>query len=306
MEEKFTLIQKYVWLVTTIQRAGRISFAELNRQWRESPLSGGESLPKRTFHKWKDAVQSLFDLIIDNEKSGDFCYYIANPKTGARNDLAQWMLGTLSVSNMLLRYKRLASRIVLEDIPAGRDYLPLILDAMNSGHRLRLTYRTFRADATRAYHVEPYCLKLFRQRWYLLGKVPYRKQPTIYALDRFEALSPLPDERFTMPKNFSADDFFYGCVGVIPEDGVPPEEILLRVTGGQANYLRTRPIHSSQREVERTDDASVFSLHVRPTLDFFQEVLIYTPHIEILKPRWVRDEMAKRIQAMNIIYDIPR
>ena len=58
------IVNKYVWLVDTIYKAGKISFEEINRRWVENDMSNGIEIPKRTFHKWRIAIEDLFGLII--------------------------------------------------------------------------------------------------------------------------------------------------------------------------------------------------------------------------------------------------
>lgn len=71
-------MNKYVWLVNTIHRARKISFEEINRRWLDNDFSEGLEIPKRTFHKWRIAIEELFGLIIENENKGEYRYYIEN------------------------------------------------------------------------------------------------------------------------------------------------------------------------------------------------------------------------------------
>ena len=68
------IVNKYVWLVDTIYTAGKISFEEINRRWVENDMSNGIEIPKRTFHKWRIAIEDLFGLIIENENCGAYRY----------------------------------------------------------------------------------------------------------------------------------------------------------------------------------------------------------------------------------------
>jgi predicted DNA-binding transcriptional regulator YafY len=92
-----------------------------------------------------------------------------------------------------------------------------------------------------------------------------------------------------VPKKFHADEFLYNYYGVMAGD-TPAESVQLRVTPFRANYLRSLPLHHSQKETERTDDYSVFEYWIAPTADFIQELRSFLPEITVLKPLWLRDK----------------
>ena len=140
------------------------------------------------------------------------------------------------------------------------------------------------------YNVEPYALKVFKRRWYLLGK--YGDSPLkIYALDRMQNID-IEFNKFELPENFSAEAFFSTCFGIFVGEE-EPQIIRLRVDEQQAKYLRTLPLHSSQKEEDTSDDHVVFSYFLRPTFDFIQELLTMGERIEVLGPKPLRKEMAR-------------
>ena len=146
------------------------------------------------------------------------------------------------------------------------------------------------------YNVEPYALKMFKRRWYLLAK--YGDNPLkTYALDR---MSNIDEEfnNFTPPEAFDAEEFFSTCFGIICGGDEEPELIYLKVDNYQANYLRTLPLHHSQKEIERTDTHTVFSVYLRPTFDFKQELLWHGETMEVLKPESLRAEVARISRVM--------
>ena len=135
---------KLVWIVETIYRAHKISFEELNRRWMDNvDLSRGEEMLKRTFHKWKWNIFDTFGLSIDCEKTAPYRYYIANEDDMKSGSIGNWLLSTLSVSNFLLESKSIKNRIILEDVPSGREYLELIIDAMKKNRLIHITYFTY-------------------------------------------------------------------------------------------------------------------------------------------------------------------
>ena len=130
---------KLVWIVETIYRAHKISFEELNRRWMDNvDLSGGEEMLKRTFRCRKWNIFDTFGLSIDCEKAVPYRYYIANVEDMKSGSIENWLLSTLSVSNFLLESKSIKNRIILEDVPSGREYLELIIDAMKKNRFIHI------------------------------------------------------------------------------------------------------------------------------------------------------------------------
>ena len=289
---------KLVWIVETIYRAHKISFEELNRRWMDNiDLSGGEEMLKRTFHKWKWNIFDTFGLSIDCEKTAPYRYYIANVEDMKSGSIENWLLSTLSVSNFLLESKSVKNRIILEDVPSGREYLELIIDAMKKNRFIHINYLNYWKDDTRDHYVMPLCVKLFRQRWYLVGRNWPTGYDLVFCLDRIHDFR-LSSHTFEYPEEFNPQEYFNGCIGVIPGDGTDIEKVKIKVSTSQANYLRDLPLHESQQETEQTDEYSIFELHVRPTFDFQQELLWNGEDLEVLEPLWLRKEIAEKVKRM--------
>lgn len=285
-------INKYVWLADTIYRAKKISFEDINRRWLDSDMSDGESLSIRTFHKWRVAIEEMFGLVIENENSGQYRYYIENADDLKDGSMRSWLFNTLTVSNLMMESASIKDKILFEEIPDGEQYLPTILEALKKNTVLEMTYQSYWRDEANTFTVEPYCLKAFKQRWYLVGRSPYYNKIMIYALDRVHQLE-LTALHFEYPEDFKAEDYFDECFGIIADSKCKVETVKLKVSAGQANYLRSLTLHQSQKEVERNDEYSIFTVRLRPTFDFRQEILSQGCDIEVLEPKWFRDEVAE-------------
>ena len=289
---------KLVWIVETIYKAHKITFEDLNRKWMDNvDLSGGEEMLKRTFHKWKWNIFDSFGHVIECEKAAPYRYYIENVDDMKRGSIENWLLSTYSVSNSLIESKSIKDRILLEDIPSGREYLEPIIDAMKKNRFIHITHYNYWREVTREHYLMPLCVKLFRQRWYLVGRTWPSGKDTLYSLDRIRDFR-LSSHTFEFPEDFSPQEYFDGCFGIIPDKKCKVEDVLLKVNVGQANYMRDLPMMENQLEVERNDEYSIFKLRVRPTFDFQQELLWNREELEVLEPRWLRKEIAGAIKRM--------
>ena len=275
---------KLVWIVETIYKAHKITFEDLNRKWMDNvDLSGGEEMLERTFHKWKWNIFDTFGLVIECEKAAPYRYYIENIDDMKRGSIENWLLSTYSVSNSLIESKSIKDRILLEDIPSGREYLEPIIDAMKKNRFIHITHYNYWREDTREHYLMPLCVKLFRQRWYLVGRTWPSGNDTLYSLDRIRDFR-LSSHTFEFPEDFSPQEYFDGCFGIIPDKNCKVEDVLLKVNVGQANYMRDLPMMENQLEVERNDEYSIFKLRVRPTFDFQQELLWNREELEVLEP----------------------
>ena len=300
------MISKYVWIIETIYKSGRISFKELNERWLDDDISEGVDIPKRTFNNWIIAIQETFGLFIENEGKGEYRYYIMNEEDISKNGLRTWLYNTISVSNALANCESIKDRILLEYVPSGQEYLMKILDALKENRILNMTYHSYWKDEESNFDVEPFCVKLFRQRWYLIARGTYayyhQKGPRIYAIDRIRSLNPM-EETFEMPKDWNASEFFDGAFGVIADGQTKREPIKLKVNASQANYIRDLKLHDTQEEEERNEEYSIFSYYLRPTYDFQQELLWHGEDVVVLEPKWLREELGERLKCMYNRYE---
>ena len=205
-------------------------------------------------------------------------------------------------STALTGCQGIKDRILLEYVPSGQQHLQPIIEAMKENQVLNITYKSFWSEKERTYNVQPLCIKLFRQRWYLV--VQYDNpdySPWVLALDRILSLDKT-DKTFTMPKGWDAEEYFDGFIGVLRDNDYNKEIVKISVSASQANYLRSLKLHESQKEVERNEDYSIFTYYLRPTYDFIQELLWNGEEAEVLEPQWLRDEMRGRIERMLDLY----
>lgn len=294
-------MNKLAWVVNTIYKAGKISFEELNKKWMEDEdFSEGEELLKRTFHKWKTNILDAFGLLIECENTAPYYYYISNKEEIMNNGVESWLLNTYSVTNSLIESKSIKDRIILENVPSGQEYLNSVIDAMKKNRNIHISYYNYWKAEVKKHYLSPLCVKLFHQRWYMVGRVLPINQDRTFCLDRIREFR-LSSHSFKYPKNFDPQEFFDGCFGIIADKNVNIEEVQLKVSSVQANYMRDLPMMpgDAQQEIERNEKYSIFKLRVRPTYDFVQELLSNREELEVLKPDWLRKEISDIISKMK-------
>ena len=284
------IFHQYIWIINTLRAYKRLTFEQLNQKWQDDAVADGNSLQRSSFNRHRDAIQDMFGIIIDCEPR-TYKYFIRNTEVLGDDSIESWLFSTLAVHGVLADSAAVKERMVLENAPAGEQYLDILIRAIRTNHRLYIGYRKFGAEAYEKV-VCPYALKLFRQRWYLLA-LNDEKQMRIYALDRMTMVEQT-DETFEMPADFSAQAYFSEYFGVLTDD-TPLAHVILRAHKWMPNYLRTLPLHHSQRELESTPDYTDFSYDIRPTSDFLGELLRHSDGIEVLQPLELREKMRQMI-----------
>ena len=287
--------------MNTIYQAGKITFAEINEKWLYTEMSGGVELARTTFNRHKDAIEDIFGIIIDCDKRDGFKYYIAN-KCVLREDTVQnWMLSSMTVHTALQERMSLQKRILLEEIPSGYKYLQPILEAMKSNRCINFAYQKYSDEEAKPYlAAEPYCLKIYKRRWYLLAKSGQLFRT--FSLDRIRSLE-IIEESFQLDKDFDAEAFFYDYYGVYRDEKTPPQQVVIRATDEERPYLRDLPLHHSQKEICTTADYSDFAYFLSPSDDFIAEILRKRDRLYVIAPAELRQKVARYVKEMGKNYE---
>lgn len=292
-------INRYAWLIDVVRRHGFITLTDISDLWQRSVLNEtGEPLPERTFHNHRKAIEEILGIeILFNKSRG---YYLDMSQV-CSPEMTEWLLTSLTVNSAIKESCDLKDRIIFEDVPSGRKYLTYLIYSMKESRTVEVVYHKFEAPAPKAYLLSPYCLKVFNQRWYVLARDEGSGYLKIFALDRMHEVR-LTQRKYTLPEDFSAEEYFNGYFGVVVDDEIKPQLIKFKAWGKQRDYFNTLPLNSSMKEVEKYDNYSVFTCHIAPTWDLEMELLQYNDMVEILEPLSMRESMIEHIQNMLDLY----
>lgn len=302
--------KEYIWLVNTVKKARRITLAEINERWLETEMSEGIALARSTFNRHKDAIEDIFGIIIDCDRQHGFKYYIANPEVLEGDTIQAWMLSTLSVNNIVGEGLSLKHRILLEQAPVEGEKLQMVIEAMKRNVRIDVVYRRYGAAESRNLSFEPYCIKLCKQRWYVLGHFHHVGEDSqadadyfgIFSLDRIMDMR-LTEQKFLIDPTFDAKEYFKECFGVVANEATPVTKVVLRAYAQEVFYLNDLPIHESQRMIAQGEDYADFEYHIRPTYDFTGFLLSRGAFIKVLEPQWLATEVKKCHLEAAGVYD---
>ena len=274
------MLKAYTWLIITIRDCGPITLKEINRMWKENKIDDGNDLDRYKFYRYKKEIEEAYSLFIDYDKNKG--YFISNPTIFRKGSIENWMLSTMAVNYAIGDCTDIKGRIGVENIPSSEHFLKEIIQAMRKTHELQITYQAYGADCTTIYKVQPYFLKLYHQRWYVIGPSDTRPIITL-ALDRIKNATDT-QLNFLMDTTLTVDDYLKDCYGVMRDEQLEAEEILIKAYGHEVNVLRDLPLHSSQKEVEIGDGWSDFRLKLRPSWDFIGKLMERGSRIKVLEP----------------------
>lgn len=293
---------RYVWLIDIISRYGHITKRDIDDLWSCSSLNEGHetAIPERTFHNHREAILDIFGIEIGFDRGRG--YYIVNTDDLDGEGIRSWLLESMSLSNLLRESADMRSRILFEKVPSSSKWLSVIVNAMRDGKALEMTYQSFKRTEPTTFETHPYCLKIFRQRWYMLAKTIGKEELRIYSLDRIMDIKVL-DKALELPDGFDAADFFSDYFGIIIGHNVQPSIVEIKASAEQAKYLESLPLHHSQKAIEVTPEFTVFRYRLVPTFDLKQEILSRGATLEVLAPEWFRKEIIAELKNTLTNYD---
>ena len=247
--------------------ADDIARADINRLWEHSQLNElHEKFSERTFHHHRDAIEEMFGIRILCDRSQG--YYIANQDDWENDGIQEWLLESMAMNDLVNETSDMRDRILFENVPSSEPWLSIIVNAMRDEKAVELTYQSFNREEPNSFEVHPWCLKLFRQRWYMLARSEGYLQPRIYALDqRMRNVVPLK-KKLRKP--------------------------------AMARLLPSSPSKSGQ--TRRSTWKRSPCIRLIPTFDFKQELLSRGSAVQVLSPGWLRTEMEEEIGRMLSSY----
>ncbi len=287
-----------------------MTLGEISELWQQQEESDGQELSRTTFNRHRDSILDIFGVIIECDRKDGYRYYIENEEVLKENSIQNWMFSTLSVSNMLDGNAGLQDRILLESIPSGDDKLRQIIGAMRENRRIRIQYHKYTSAESKLYTLEPYCLKLYNRRWYMLVKKADAPTPDddtkkgdlfIFSLDRIESIE-LLQTKFVVDKNFDAEAYFNDCFGIMVDGSLKAERVVLRAYGLTPYYLRDLPMHHSQKEIKRTEEYTDYEYKLRPAEDFIEQLLSLSTQVRVMEPAWLAKELQQRLRDALSLY----
>ena len=297
---------RYIWLLDTLLNSSPLTIEEINRMWEDCPLSNGP-IPLRTFHEQRKGIKEMFGVEIVCDRSHGNVYYVKNPEVLDKQKVAKWLLHKYSVPQDFATFNGMKDRILLEEIPLGTSFLDDIIEAMQKNVELQIDYQRYEGEQgeehLQTFHIQPYALKVFNRRWYLLGFIKEKDGLRTIALDRILALKVLA-KSFTLPEDFDARNYLANVVGIYANPDLPVVNVKIRAYGVQAEYLRSTPLHKTQSEVRsKHREFAEFTYRLCVTPELISQLMAMGDKVEVLEPESLRETIKERLQLAIKYYE---
>ena len=292
-------LEKCLYIVELLSRGQSLSLKEINEHWEYSSLYDGEIIPK-TFGRYKEYISKVFTIDIEYNKHTN-SYYIANFSDIKSNAIYKYLLSAFHIQGLTELALKHKEKVLLENAPSGVEFLHTILEAIDNHWIVEFNYHSFNKKTITHQKLIPCFLKTWEQRWYLIAEPLTRKTPTVYALERISDICLLQEIHQPSP-NIDSQHYFEGSYG-INHDESKPLLIKIKVYGSQVDYIKARPLHESQQEIESSDVWSIFTYWLKPSYNFYQNLLWHREKIEVLEPTCVREEMKYIVKKLYNLYN---
>lgn len=176
--------------------------------------------------------------------------------------------------------------------PLRSEWLPPLISAVKFSHPVTFRYLLVRHEGrTVEKKVLPHYLKESNQRWYLLAYEDGVLKT--FGVDRISELRVLDGETFKRDRSIDVSALFKDCFGIWNQPDIPVEDIELRYDALDGSFLKSVPLHSSQRVLVDTEDEFRISLRLRVTNDFVMELLSRSRSLEVIRPLHLRERVRR-------------
>ena len=292
-------LKKCLYLINLLERKGALTLKEINDYYQYSSICEGDEILPRTFLRYKDYIEATFPCYIEyNARTGKYELCRHRALYGEDDSLYDYLLSAYHIEGMTELALKHREKILLSDAPTGVEYVQTILEAIDKKRGIECDYYSYNKKSVKHQTLIPYFLRTWENRWYLVAEPDnHHHGQAVFALERMDNIR-LTEEKMLPSKKITPEEYFDGCFGVNHSDDQKPERILIKVYSTQVEYIKKLPIHESQKEIEATDEWSIFEYRIIPCFNFYQQLLWHRERIEILEPKSIRDEMKRIIENM--------
>ncbi len=285
-----------------------------------------DGVSERTLRSDFRHMEELYDVCIKSLKDGYYRYdppdssIFKSPITEEDADKLQEALQILrhfstlpqfgDVAEILLKLEEKASiksnkrNAVLEFDTVvslkGIELLDELYKAASGQHVLAVDYQPFNEERSQ-FNFSPCYLREYNNRWFVFGRKNEEEAIVTLALDRIINLK-VSDAPYQFSLSFVPSDYFNPIIGVTRPSGVKETEITLRVLNPRGQYVKTKPLHSSQVIIEEKTKHIVIRIKVIPNNELFAQLLSFGADLQVIKPKSIENSMKDKVEAMFKIY----
>ena len=296
---KLIYFKRYLYVIDRL-RSRPCSFNDLQehvmRKLENDDIDTAFEYAIRTFERDKKDIATLFGIDIHYNRK-DKTYAIDEEEI--EDQSVTRMIDAFSIHHALKEGNKLSPSVFLEKRKSlGTEHIYGIIHAIQNGVVLKFTHEKHWIDDITQREVKPIAIKESQQRWYLVALDKKNDRVKTFGLDRISNLK-ITDTKFK-PIAYNVEKEFQHAFGV--ETYEAAEKVVLEFSNKQGNYIKTFPLHESQRIVEETEDSIILEIFIHTTNDIKMELLKYGSDVKVLSPISLQNEIKNRISEMSNLY----
>ena len=245
------------------------------------------NVSKRTFQRDLDDIRSLYniDIVYDFSRKVYFIDLEEQPELNERILEAFDTFNALNITDRLSNYIHFEKRR-----PQGTENLYGLLHAIKNKVQISFSYKKFWEDEMSQRTAEPYALKEFKNRWYVLANDLKDNKVKSFALDRLTELE-ITRKKYQLPIDFDVNEHNKYCFGIISPNEHQPQEVILSFDPFQGKYIKTLPLHESQVILKDHEEELLIKLTLFLTHDFLMEILSYGDNVKVIQPESLIEDL---------------
>jgi proteasome accessory factor B len=293
---KKQFLKRYSLIINKLRKKAS-SFEEIQKYLADQSFNDDENyeISIRTFQREIKEIASTHGIEINYNRS-QRVYEIVYDGNEERNER---LMESFEIIDALKISSNLSNHLILEKRkPLGTNNMNYLIHSIKNRNEITFSHTKYwnEEQGSTQRKVQPLALKEARYRWYLIAKDLNDNRVKTFGLDRISNLE-ITNLKFILPENFNPEETFRYSFGIINGDNKKPQKIILSFSFEQGKYIKSLPLHHSQKELINNEEEYRIELLLHPTYDFVMELMSIGAEVKILEPVNLKREMIKKLKA---------
>lgn len=293
---KKQFLKRYSLIINKLRKKAS-SFEEIQKYLADQSFNDDENyeISIRTFQREIKEIASTHGIEINYNRS-QRVYEIVYDGNEERNER---LMESFEIIDALKISSNLSNHLILEKRkPLGTNNMNYLIHSIKNRNEISFSHTKYwnEEQGSTQRKVQPLALKEARYRWYLIAKDLNDNRVKTFGLDRISNLE-ITNLKFILPENFNPEETFRYSFGIINGDNKKPQKIILSFSFEQGKYIKSLPLHHSQKELINNEEEYRIELLLHPTYDFVMELMSIGAEVKILEPENLKKEMIKKLKA---------
>mgnify|MGYP002286330041 FL=1 len=239
----------------------------------------------RTLQRDIKDIAEMFDVEIKNYRG--YGYYVDERSEETDIRYQELLMNFDLLTSMNQNSQSVGFILPEHHRPKGSDSIPILISAIKEQRFVEFEYILVRkGNKLISKSVKPHFLKESLGLWYLLA-LDEHDTLKAYGIDRMQNIN-VADKTFKRDETINPDELFKHSYGIWDDPSMPVEEIELSYSSLDGKFIKTTPLHSSQKIIIDNDTEFRISLRLRITNDFVMALLSRSASLTVIKPPSLR------------------